>query len=137
MKRLFNYILLLFTALMISNQLFANSTKAENHLSSSEASYQNPASLVFEFESISDFKQPFFVQKDFKDKIELSESENETEDSQNITFTGTFNFLETYLPTYSSGNLTTQIQNGLAPCKHILYLATIRSFCIIFCVYRI
>ncbi|MCG2611845.1 hypothetical protein LZZ90_10045 [Flavobacterium sp. SM15] len=136
MKRLFTYILFLFTTLLVSNQLFANSDKAITHFSSTEASYQNPSSLVFEFES-SDLKQPFFAQKDFKDKIELSESENETEDSQAFHLSGNFNFFENYLPTYTSGNLTTQIQNGLAPCKHLLYLATIRSFCIIFCVYRI
>lgn len=133
MKRLFNYLLFLFTALLVSNPLFANSNEAITAFSVSETSYH----ASFEFESNSDLKLPFLVQKDIKDKIELSESETETEDSQTDHTSGNFNFFETYLPTHAFGNTRTLIQNGLAPCKHILYLTTIKSLCIIFCVYRI
>lgn len=113
--------------------MFANSNKATTAVSVFETTY----SASFEFESNSDLKLPFFVQKNVKDKIELSESETETEDSQTGNTSGNFNFFDTYLPTHTFGNTPTLIQNGLAPCKHILYLTTIKSLCIIFCVYRI
>lgn len=133
MKRLFNHLLFLFTALLISNPLFANSNEAIPVFSIPETSYH----ASFEFESNSDLKLPFLVQKNIKDKIELSESETETEDSQTDHTSGNFNFFETYLSSHAFGNTHTLIQNGLTSCKHILYLTTIKSLCIIFCVYRI
>lgn len=137
MKRLFNYILILSTALMISNQLFANSYKAGAPFKESQTTFQDPTKLVVEFESVSILHQPYFIQKIDKDKIELSENENETEDSQSLYVPRNFNFFENYFYPHSSGNFSTQIQNGLAPCKHILYLETMQSLRIIFCVYRI
>lgn len=137
MKRLFNYILLLFTALLVGNQLFANYNKVEDTLSKTATSYKTSPSLILEFESFSEYKEPFLIQKDIKDKIELSESENETEDSLSIDFPNTFSFFDNYLYSHTFGNFGTLIQNGLAPCKHILYLATIKSRYIMFCVYRI
>lgn len=133
MKRLFHYLLFLFTALLISNQLFANSNKEDVVFAVSETTYH----ATFSFESNSDLKLPFFVQKNIKDKIELSENESETEDSHTANKSDNFNFFETFLPCHTFGNSSIQIQNGLAPCKHILYLTTIKSLYIIFCVYRI
>ena len=137
MKRLFHYILILLTTLLIRNLCFADSNKGEFVFSSAEPEFENTLSSTFEFKLDSEVKQFFFIQKNFKDKIELSESESETEDCQTNNISGTFNFFETYLYTASHGNFSNQIQNGLTPCKHHLYLATIKSFCIIFCVYRI
>ncbi|MGX7668599.1 hypothetical protein [Flavobacterium pedocola] len=133
MKRLFNYLLFLFTALLVSNQLFATSNKAKDAFTTSETAYHTP----FEFETNSDVKSPFFAQKDIKDKIELSESETETEDSQAFTFAASFNFFEAYLTTPTFGNLCRLIQNGLSPGKHVLYLENLQSLCIMYCVYRI
>ncbi|MEW5675948.1 hypothetical protein ABGT15_06505 [Flavobacterium enshiense] len=137
MKRLFSYILLLFTALLISNQTFANTNKAKLPISLNEVGFHDSPSISFKFDSDSDVKQLFFIQKNFKDKIELSESEIETEDSRTASTSGHFSFFETYLLTHAFGNTCKLVQNGLAPSKHLLYLATRKSFCIIFCVYRI
>ncbi|KGO90580.1 hypothetical protein [Flavobacterium suncheonense] len=137
MKRLFHHILLLFTVLWFNNLFAVNSDKAHAHFLSSEKNSEVYASSDAEFKSDADVKQYLFIPKAFKDKIELSESEIETENFQFNHLSGTFSFFETYFFTATNGNISQLFHNGLAPCQHFLYLATIKSFCIIFCVYRI
>ena len=57
MKRLFHHILFLFTALLIGNQLYANTTKATDAYSDLGTSYQASPELAFDFGPISDFIQ--------------------------------------------------------------------------------
>ncbi|KGO96809.1 hypothetical protein [Flavobacterium enshiense] len=138
MKRFIKYFFILFTTLLIGNTVFANSFK-------DDVPFGNIKALNNETESFSGldsdlnthFKHYFSALEDNQDRIELPETENDTEDSNTSLPFHNFNDYSNFFSGILSGSYITFKEKGLDSCKYTSYLSTIESFHVIFCVFRI
>lgn len=136
-KKLLKYFYLVILT-FIGNIVFANSNVDFSANSFSKTISSDEEFHLQELEKLVVFyKQTDANYETHHDKIEISESELEQEDTEYSIFDNYFNFFSAYFDTNVCANHSQFIQNRLAPCKYIDYLSTIPSRNIFYCVFRI
>lgn len=138
MKRFIKYFFILFTTLLVGSTVFANSFKVDTPFGNIKALNNGTESFSgLDSDLNTHFKHYFSALEDNYDRIELPETENDTEDfntSQPFqNFINYSNFFSGFLP----GKYTSLKEKGLESCRYTSYLSTIESFHVIFCVFRI
>lgn len=138
MKRFIKYYFFLFATLLVGSPVLASSFKGD-------ASFGNITILNNETISFSGldsalhthFKHYFSALEDNNDRIELPETENDTEDFNTSQPFHNINDYSNFFSGTLFGNYAVLKEKGQNSCKYTSYLSTIESFHVIFCVFRI